>query len=305
VIPDQVRDKLRRAETGIFNRDQYKNRFTKGHEIMKTIRLFVLLSAVTVSCVFGADKQPAPVPVIEDGFFIMGQPGLLTKEAGTDKWSFIPDEPIEFTEKITFPAGKALPLLPCSVLEQMTGLAGEENQLRVELSALFTEYKHKNHLFSVYFLPLREGIAQPAPEETKEAPEKGAEEKPAREEPVEDSIIPAEILQQIKTNKSPDLEKFMQIAEVTGDMNLIGRSGYLSETEKMPVFLPDAFGMKVNNKEFTLLPNSMLTTAEKELARRPGRQRFNVSGLVTTYKGQAYMLLRRANRTYTHGNFTP
>jgi hypothetical protein len=243
VIPDQVRDKLRRAETGIFNRDQYKNRFMKGLKIMKTIRLFVLLSAVTVSCVFGADQKPAPVPVIEDGFFIMGEPGLLIKEAGTDKWSFTPDEPIEFTEKITFPAGKALPLLPCSVL------------------ALFTEYKHKNHLFSVYFLPLREGIAQPAPEETKEAPEKAAEEKPAEEEPVEDSIIPAEILQQIKANKSPDLKKFMQIAEVTGDMNLIGRSGYLSETEKTPVFLPDAFGMKVNNKEFTLLPNSMLTTA--------------------------------------------
>jgi len=268
---------------------------------MKTMRKIILLIVATGACVFGADQKPVPTTVIEDGFFIVAEPGLLTKEAGVDKWNFIPDESIELSEKSTFPAGCALPLLPCSVLEQITGLAGEEDQLRVELSALFTEYKHKNYLFSVYFLPIRDDVAQPPPEEAKEATEKVTEEKPA----VEDSIIPAEILQQIKANKSPDLKKFMQIAEVTGDTNLIGRAGYLSESEKMPVFLPDAFGMKVNKKEFTLLPNSTLADAEKELARMPGQQRFNVSGLVTTYKGQTYMLLRRANRTYTHGNFTP
>lgn len=271
---------------------------------MKIMQLTLLL-IITGVYAFGADPKPAPVPVIEDGFFFVGEPGLLTKEAGADKWSFIPDKSIELSEKITFPAGVALPLLPCSVLEQMTGLAGEENQLRMELSALFTEYKHKNHLFSVYFLPIRDGVAQPAPEETNKAPEKAAEEKPAKEEPTEDSIIPTDILQQIKANKSPDLKKFMQIAEVTGDTNLIGRAGYFPGNPKTPVFSPDAFGMKVNKKEFTLLPNSILADAEKELARMPGRQRFSVSGLVTTYKGQTYMLLRRANRTYTHGNFTP
>ena len=271
---------------------------------MKTVQMSILL-ILTGVCAFGADQKPAPTTVIEDGFFIVAEPGFLTKEPTSDEWSFTPDKSIELGEKITFPAGCALPLLPCSVLEQMTGLAGRENQLRVELSALFTEYKHKNYLFSVYFLPIRDGVAQPTPEETKEATEKVAEEKPAGEEPSEDSIIPAEILQQIKANKSPDLKKFMQIAEVTGDTNLIGRAGYLSENKDISVFQPDAFGLKVNDKEFTLLPNSLLADAEKELAKMPGLQRFSVSGLVTTYKGQTYMLLRRANRTYTHGNFTP
>ena len=268
----------------------------------------ILLLAVTGVCAFAADEKPAPIPVIEDGFFIVNEPGLLKKEAETDQWTFTPDKPIEFTKKSIFPAGQPLPLLPCSVLEQMTGLAaGENNQLRVELSALFTEYKHKNHLFSVYFLPIQDDRAEPATKETetKEAPEKPAEEKPAQAEPEEESIIPTDILKQIKANKSPDLKKFMQIAEVTGDTNLIGRAGYLSKNQKTPVFSPDAFGMKLDNKEFTLLPNSMLADVEKEMARRPGRQRFSVSGLVTVYKGQTYMLLRRANRTYTNGNFTP
>jgi hypothetical protein len=266
-----------------------------------------LVLAITGVYAFGADETPAPIPVIEDGFFMVGEPGLLKKEAEADEWHFIPDKSIELAEKITFPAGNALPLLPCSVLEQMTGLAGEEDELRVELSALFTEYKHKNYLFSVYFLPIRNGepAVQPKPEEPEKTPEKPAEEKPSKEEPQEESIIPKDILQQIKSNKSPDLKKFMQIAEVTGDTNLIGRAGYLSENKDISVFQPDAFGLKVNDKEFTLLPNSMLADAKKELAKMPGRQRFSVSGLVTTYKGQTYMLLRRANRTYTHGNFTP
>lgn len=273
---------------------------------MKIIQVFLLVTAFAGGFAFGADTQSMPVPVIEDGFFIVAKPGLLTKEPKSDKWSFIPDESIEFTETTIFPAGNPLPLLPCSVLEQMTGLAGEENELRVELSALFTEYKHKNYLFSVYFLPIQDSVVEPDPAETKKISEKAPGEKTVLEEETEeDSIIPANILRQIKANKSPDLKKFMQIAQVTGDMNLIGRAGYLSKSEKMPVFLPDAFGMKINNNEFTLLPNSMLADAEKELAKTPGQQRFNVSGLVTSYKGQTYILLRRANRTYTHGNFTP
>ena len=33
------------------------------------------------------------------------------------------------------------------------------------------------------------------------------------------------------------------------------------------------------------------------------RQRFRVSGIVTTFRGNTYMLLQRATRTYSHGNF--
>ena len=80
--------------------------------------------------------------------------------------------------------------------------------------------------------------------------------------------------------------------------------GFLLKTNGNYNFSPDAFGRNVDSKQFVLLPNSMLAKAEKEMAREPGRERYNVSGLVTVYKDKAYMLLRRANRTYTHGNFT-
>ena len=265
---------------------------------MKSVYLLVLL--ITVS-VFGTAKKPSSPMIVEEGAFIDGVEGLLKKEPNTDLWHFVPDEPIEITDKITIPAGTPLEMLPCSVLEQMAGLADKENQLRIELSALFTRYEHSNYLFSVFFLPIKDGNTQPEPPAEPDSNESENVE-PEPQEP--ESIIPTEILKQMKANKAPDLKKFQQIAEVTGDIHLIGRAGFLSKTNDSYNFSPDAFGRNIDNTQFVLLPNSMLAKAEKEMAREPGRERYNVSGLVTVYKGKTYMLLRRAYRTYTHGNFT-
>ena len=269
---------------------------------MKSAYIF-LLGLLLAASILGAAEKTPPLVAVEEGVFFDGIEGLLKKAPKTDGWQFTPDEPIVITEKITVPAGTVLDMLPCSVLEQMTTLAGEENQLRIELSALFTNYKHKNHLFSVFFLPIKDGIEPP---EQPAEPDLNETEKAESDEPQEpESIIPTEILKQIKANKAPDLKKFQQIAEVTGDIHLIGRAGFLSKTNGSYTFSPDAFGQNIDSKQFMLLPNTMLATAEKEMAREPGKERYNVSGLVTVYKEKTYMLLRRANRTYTHGNFTP
>jgi hypothetical protein len=260
-----------------------------------------LLTLLIAACAFGAVQKPALDVMVEEGAFIDGVEGLLQKQADADLWQFIPDKPIEITDKITVPAGTPLKMLPCSVLEQMTGLAGKENKLRVELSALFTRYKRINYLFSVFFIPTKDTAAPPEP--TPDVEDNEAEkDEPEPQEP--ESIIPTEILKQMKANKAPDLKKFQQIAEVTGDVHLIGRAGFLSKTNGSYTFSPDAFGRNIDSKQFLLLSNSMLATAEKEIASEPGRERYNVSGLVTEYKGKTYMLLRRASRTYTHGNFT-
>jgi hypothetical protein len=251
--------------------------------------------------VFGTAPKSIPEVMVEEGAFIDGVEGLLKKQADGDLWLFIPDEPIVITDKITVPAGTPLEMLPCSVLEQMVTLANEEDQLHIELSALFTRYKRGHYLFSVFFMPIKD--AAPTQEPASEAEDIEAEkDEPKPEEPA--SIIPTEILKQMKANKAPDLKKFQQIAEVTGDIHLIGRAGFLSKTNGSYSFSPDAFGRKIDSSEFLLLPNGMLARAEIQMAREPGRERYNVSGLVTEYKGKTYMLLRRASRTYTNGNFT-
>ncbi len=240
--------------------------------------------------------------VIDEGLIIKGIEGVVRKVEKVDVWNFIPDADITMP-KGTLPAGKAISLLPCSVLEQISSLAGADNQVHVRLWAMFTEYGWNNYLFSVYFLPISEDAdAQP---EKPDASDGKKEDKAKAATDKEDSIIPGDILTQIKSNKAPDLQKFQQIAKVSGDMNLIGKAGHLKKQGKIKYFQPDAFGYKIDNSQYLLLPCKMLKHAERQMNKSPGRQRYNVSGLVTVYKNRRYILLRRTVRTYTNGNFTP
>lgn len=243
---------------------------------------------------------------VEEGLFLDGVAGVIRKVEDVDVWIFTADADVALSEDAVWPASKSISLLPCSVLEQITTLAGEDNEIHVRLWGLFTEYNYINYLYSVYFLPVQEdkGVKSINPE-TQEA-QKDTEEKtegPAGQE--EESIIPTDILQQIKANKAPDLKKFQQVAVVTGDTNLIGRAGYMEQKGKVKFFRPDAFGQNISRHQYLLLPCNALKAAEKEMPRSPGRERYNVSGLITSYKGRNYILLRRTVRTYTNGNFTP
>lgn len=243
-------------------------------------------------------------PLIEEGFFFDGVEGTLKKDTKTENWIFALSDPVKTNYNIIYPAGEPIAMLPCSVLEQMADLAGSEGELHVMLSALFTEYNEKNYLFSVSFLPLQKNIPQPAKEETNEAPGKPDENKPTQEKTQVDSIIPTDILNQIKSQKTPDLKTYEIIAKVTGDSNLIGRSGYLTKRNGIRFFELDGLGLNVDKNKFFLLPNTERAKAEGRMMHTPGRQRYNVSGLVTTYQGKTYMLLRRATRTFSHGNFS-
>ena len=256
--------------------------------------VFLIVSAwMTVS-----GLSPA---AIEEGLLLDGIEGVVRKVPDVDVWQFIPSEYVDLTEEAKLEADKPLSLLPCSVLEQITELAAGNSEVPVRLWALFTRYENNNYLYCVYFLPLKSNTVKFVQQENNK--NKDAESETAKTE--NDSIIPSDILKQIKETKTPDLKKFQQLAKVTGDVNLIDRSGYLKQSGKIKYFQPDAFGRNINPNQYRLLPCDMLSTAERKMQQTPGRQRYNVSGLVTVYKGRQYMLIRRAARTYSNGNFTP
>lgn len=255
--------------------------------------------SVYVICVFliggawGASKPQEPNDIrLEEGFFLDGTEGVLEKDAAADTWTFRPAGSIKLVKE-DFPAGRALTMLPCGVLEQMTQIADAQSGLPVRLWAMATKYQHKNYLYAVFFMPLKDMPARTQASGDNPEPQ-----------PEEDSIIPMDILRQIKNAGAPDLHRFQQVAQVTGDINLIGRAGYLQKRNGQDLFVPDAFGQNIERWQFVLLPSASLESAEREMLKAPGRERFTVSGLVTMYKGQAYMLVRRAERTFTNGNFT-
>jgi hypothetical protein len=243
-------------------------------------------------------------PVIEEGFLLDGVYGIVRKVENVDIWQFIPDTEI-MAVKNNWPAESPLSLLPCSVLEQIAGLAGEDNEIQVRLWGLFTEYHRNNYLYSIYFLPIQ-ADAEPVVTDPNAQDTQAENSRPTRDaDGQDDAIIPADILEQIRTNKAPDLQRFQQVAVVTGDVNLIGRTGYLIQKGQIKYFQPNAFGQNVNLHQYLLLPSKACEDVERQMRKTPGRQRYKVSGLVTGYKGRNYILLRRAVRTYTHGNFTP
>ena len=260
-----------------------------------------VLTAAPATDAITPEPATVPDPAVEEGFFFDGIEGVLVRTGNSDIWKFAPNEDVFITDERNYPSGKALRVLPCSVLEQMTEVAGNEKKLAVRLWALFTEYNQVNYLFGVYFFPLEETVpqSQPAVDET----QTDSTEEPTVA-PKQDSIIPEDILKQIKSRKAPDLKKFQQISKVSGDLNLVGRSGHLIFKDDTRRFQPDAFGMKVDSTEFELLPSHMRGKAEMQMMTTPGRDRYNVSGLVTQYKGKTYMLLWRVTRTYSHGNFS-
>lgn len=269
---------------------------------MLMIGLLCLATAQTQAAA-RAKQTPQEPPAVrmDEGFFLDGIEGTLeTNPQRSGEWIFRPSQKIALIKR-DLPAGQPLPMLPCGVLEQMAQMAAGQS-LHIRLWAMATLYKHDNYLYAVYFLPLKDGAA-PQPAQPTEPAQPAPTPTPAQEQE-EDSVIPMEILKQIKANTPPDLQKFQQVAQVTGDTNLIGRAGYLQDEGSEKIFVPDGFGQNIDLRRFVLLPGAAMENAEKEMNRTPGRQRYTVSGLVTTYSGTRYILLRSAQRTYTHGNFT-
>jgi hypothetical protein len=71
------------------------------------------------------------------------------------------------------------------------------------------------------------------------------------------------------------------------------------------VFIPYALGLNVSEEYYELLPCRTLELALQRQAVAPEAIRFNVAGLVTEFKGRKLLLLQRAIRVYSHGNFSP
>lgn len=260
---------------------------------MKQIYSVLLLVSVFGAAAVAAPQKGRPV---EEGYLVAGVVGQIVQS--DDKgWVFTTQEPMT-DGKGLIAAEKGVPLLPCSTLEQMVGLVNDAAPLDVRLWAVVTEHRGKNYLYSLYFLPLKE---QPDVQPETPRPQEPA---PAAKKEKE-SVLPTEILQMIQRNRTPDLKRLDELVITTGDRNLIGRTGLVRMAEETIVFKGDAFGQNVGDGTFELLPSKPLEEVLRAARRTPGRQRYVVSGVMTQYEGKNYLLLRRAVRTFTHGNFTP
>jgi hypothetical protein len=93
-------------------------------------------------------------------------------------------------------------------------------------------------------------------------------------------------------------------SSIPADFMLTGGTAFLVEKKDGEwEFQLDSLGRNLSNISYKLLPCEVLELSEKRQSVVLEPIRFNITGIVTRYKGSDYLLLIKVMRFYNHGNF--
>ena len=226
----------------------------------------------------GASKKAKP---LTDGFFLAGVDGRLIGPDSNDVWLFGFDSDI-------------LELLPSAALEKMAADVEKRSNADYRLWAKVTKYRGKNFIFPFYFLPLSKPAASQRP---------GQQAEPTINEPNDVLAIPQEVIAKLQKARIIRSEQFPEALELKTDYILADRTGFIRGSGHKVRFVFDALGRGVQYLSLQLLGCEVLEQACRIQSAQPDPLRFKIAGIVTEYKGGRYLLLQRATRVYSHGNF--
>lgn len=280
--------------------------------------------------------KSTPPALLPDGLILKGLEGKLSGPDGNDGWFFEPDSDITDNQAV-IKAGIKLKLLPSGTLEKIIADANERSVKRYRLNVRVTKYKGRNFLFPFYFLP----ISAPTPvlrqEDVgvKQQPRTSKQTTPETTTPVTQSghdpnlndandilSIPPEVMEKIEAAKKKMAVSGQRISDsnrvsigqskpAIGEPNLpitdsvlIDRTALIIERQNGEfIFTLDAFGRNVPQVSLRPLPCEVLELAELIQSAVPDPVRFKITGIVTKYKGNDYLLPQKATRIYGQGNF--
>jgi hypothetical protein len=296
--------------------------------IRESLIFVILLSGVAAATEFGPETAPESM-LLRDGFALAGVDGRLIGSDSNDVWFFELSEDVNDYRAVA-KAGTRLELLASSTLERMVADAQTRSSPAYRLwNAEVTRYKGRNFLFPRYFLPLRKT------EDRRQKTEDGKEEtegesqisdpntsEVAIDEPNDILTVPPEIIERLKARRErPTTTSLRQIMDSNGvpggasgsdarsyergaDSVFVDRMGFLVERDDGGlVFVPDALGRNVQRLALRLLPDEILELTERRQSTELELLRFKIAGILTEYKGEKYLLLQKATRAYSHGNF--
>jgi hypothetical protein len=302
----------------------------------------LLIFALSMSIVTTASASDAEIisekSLLRDGFVMNGVDGNLIGPDSDNVWFFKLTSDVNDSRTV-IKAGTKLELLPSSVLEKMN--ADEKTRTTTAYriwNSIVTKYKGKNFIFPGYFMPLSktEKIKQKPSKESQNGPQEPnqiesmqpREQQLELDEPNDILSMPEEIIKKLRARrekptvsgqpiadsneasagklqpatkeKLPDVQSHVR----STDSVYVDRTGFLIKNDDGQfVFVPDALGRNVQNLSFRLLPCTILELTELKQAAEPDKVRFKIAGIITEYKGDNYLLLEKATRAYSYGNF--
>jgi len=254
----------------------------------------VLISVFADATATAHPKKPRP---LTDGFVLAGVDGELTGSDSNDKWFFKLDSDVSDDKGGAAEAGTKLQLMPSATLEKMLANTKERSNTTYRLWARVTNYKGKNFLFPIHFLAISK-IESPQPQ-----PIQQQEIHSAINDPNDALTIPPELLEKLQTRKIVRVEQLRKGVELKQDSILADRTAFIIGADDDVVLTLDALGRNIQGVSIHLLPCRTLEMAQLAQANELDPVRFKVAGILTQYKGRYYLLLQRAIRTYSHGNF--
>lgn len=283
----------------------------------KTASLLIiifLMSAATPSA------ESAARDLLRDGHVLKGVEGQLIGSDSNDVWLFEFGSDVNDVD-VVVPAGTRLEILPSSTLEKIIVDANDHTDRSYRLWARVTAYKDKNYMLPMYFVRIIKE-KEPDSDTSLETGEEGTtaetteRQEPAISEPNDILPIPQEILDKLEARRAESPLRGRSTVDgnsIAGggklqntDFVLVDRTGRLVEDEEGKLeFVLDAFGRNVSSGagRFEILPCEALELVRRMMSSIPEEVRFKISGIITKYEGKNYLLLSKATRIYSHGNF--
>ena len=302
----------------------------------KSAILILVFFLVTIPAALGFGAETPRENLLWDGFVLMGVNGKITPTAlpGKREKAVDSNAPLgrgpnlvssesgwfyEFAAdvndlRVKASAGTTLKLLPSSTLEKLIADVNERSANTYRLYGWITKYKGGNFIFPNHFLPVstiikRQLQTDQEPEEDIQSTSEKESEQPVVSEPNDLLAMPKEIMERLKAGRvvrPPTPRRTPQTKKIVleQDSILADRSAFLvKKKDGQLVFVLDALGRNVLPVSLKLLPCEALELAELTQSAIPEPVRFKIAGIVTKYKGEKYLLLQRATRIYSHGNF--
>lgn len=289
--------------------------------------LALCLSILPIALGLRAAK-PRQIILLRDGFALTGIDGKLVihdsnkdnPKLSLDRWFFELDSDLS-DGRYLVKAGASLELLPSSVLERLIADANNNPGTSYRLGGRVTRYRDKNFIFPTYFLPLAK-TKQPKSSTSQKSPQQ--EGPPKINEPNDVLTIPKELIDTLPERKkridhSKPEETGKEIRTIPGgkttsglkrDSILADRCGFIRESSRQAQdawrkvsFVLDAIGRTEGKMSLHVLPCQALEQAQRRQSAALDTLRFKIAGIVTRFKGKRYLLLQRATRLYSHGNF--
>jgi hypothetical protein len=273
-----------------------------------TLLVLALLLLIS-SAALGAAKKSKPL--LPDGFYLAHIEGRLIAsepneilEANQDRWFF--ELASKVTDgKTTLMPGAILELLPSSALERMINDTGASSQSSYLLWARATKYHSKNYLFAERFRGLTERKKQIAPTDTN--PQKSV-----LSDTNDVLTLSPEMIKKLKHGSGIRTEKLNTVKKSTLEyatdrlmpnrMGTIRLSQEKISTQPYLSFSFDSFGRAIDPNSLILLPCETLQNVEKKQSEELEPLRYRVTGILTKYRENKYLLLQRATRVYSHQN---